>query len=252
MSAWRGRCHCGAVGFEYHTELPPTEWPVRECQCSYCRKQGACYTSDPAGSIRFVHTDASALSRYRFGHETADFVFCGRCGGYLGALTEEGGQALMVVNLRALDPQPGRTCRRRSRCPTTANRPATAMHAASRAGRPSGADDGRFDEQGCPARVVVQGFQEGRNAQFHLPRPHLRCGRSLVPLDGLPQPRERLERRVGHPAKRIDLGEPDVDRIRGLGDEACERRIRLLRSTLGMKQQGEAMVAGLAIRQAAE
>ena len=106
MSAWRGRCHCGAVGFEYHTELPPTEWPVRECQCSYCRKQGACYTSDPAGSIRFVHTDASALSRYRFGHETADFVFCSRCGGYLGALTEEGGQALMVVNLRALDPQP--------------------------------------------------------------------------------------------------------------------------------------------------
>ncbi len=106
MSAWRGRCHCGAVGFEYSTAKPTAEWPVRECQCSFCRKHGACYTSDPAGSVRFVHADAGALSRYRFGQHTADFVFCGRCGGYLGAVTEEAGRALMVVNLRALDPQP--------------------------------------------------------------------------------------------------------------------------------------------------
>ena len=106
MNAWRGRCHCGAVGFEYRTAKPPAEWPVRECQCSFCRKHGACYTSDPAGSVRFVHTDAGALSRYRFGHETADFVFCGRCGGYLGAVAEEGGQPLAVLNLRAFDPQP--------------------------------------------------------------------------------------------------------------------------------------------------
>ena len=60
----------------------------------------------PAGSVRFMHEDPTALSRYRFGHKTADFVFCGRCGGYLGAVTEEEGQALMVINLRALDPQP--------------------------------------------------------------------------------------------------------------------------------------------------
>jgi hypothetical protein len=106
VSAWRGSCHCGDVGFEYETAKPPAEWPVRECQCSFCQKHGACYTSDPAGGLRFVHRDAGALSRYRFGHLTADFVFCGRCGGYLGAVTEEGGQALMVVNLRAIDPQP--------------------------------------------------------------------------------------------------------------------------------------------------
>jgi hypothetical protein len=53
-----------------------------------------------------MHEDATALSRYRFGHKTADFIFCGRCGGYLGAVTEEDGQALMVINIRALDPQP--------------------------------------------------------------------------------------------------------------------------------------------------
>jgi hypothetical protein len=106
VTVWRGRCHCGAVGFEYQTEKAPGDWPVRNCQCSFCQKHGACYTSDPAGSVRFTHKDAGALSRYRFGHQTADFVFCGRCGGYLGAVMEEDGRSLMVVNLRALDPQP--------------------------------------------------------------------------------------------------------------------------------------------------
>lgn len=106
MNAWRGRCHCGAVGFEYRTAKPVAEWPVRACQCSFCRKHGAAYTSDPAGSLRFVHEDAAQLSRYRFGQKTADFVFCGRCGGYLGAMTEEDGAPLMVINLRAFDPEP--------------------------------------------------------------------------------------------------------------------------------------------------
>jgi hypothetical protein len=106
VSAWRGGCHCGALGFEYRTEKPPGEWPVRACQCSFCLKHGGIYTSDPAGSLRFTHEDESTLARYRFGQKTADFVICGRCGGYLGAVTEEGGLSLMVINLRALDPQP--------------------------------------------------------------------------------------------------------------------------------------------------
>jgi hypothetical protein len=106
VSSYRGSCHCGAVGFEYRTAKPPGEWPVRACQCSFCLKHGACYTSDPAGSVRFAHEDAAALSRSRFGPPPADFLFCLRCGGYLGAVTEEGGTALMVLNLRAFDPQP--------------------------------------------------------------------------------------------------------------------------------------------------
>lgn len=106
MSAWSGRCHCGAIGFEYRTDRPVGEWPVRACQCSFCLKHGAAYTSDPAGSVRLAHRDPSATTRYRFGQKTADFLFCGRCGGYLGAVTDEDGQSLMVLNLRAFDPQP--------------------------------------------------------------------------------------------------------------------------------------------------
>lgn len=103
--AWRGQCHCGAVGFEYRTDMPIAGWPVRACQCSFCLKHGGVYTSDPSGSVRFVHEDPSLLSRYRFGQKTADFLFCGRCGGYLGAITEEDGKKLAVICIRALDPQ---------------------------------------------------------------------------------------------------------------------------------------------------
>jgi hypothetical protein len=106
MSDYRGSCHCGAVGFEYETALEPSQWSSRACQCSFCTRHGAFYTSDPAGSVRWAHEDASLLTRYRFGHKSADFVFCARCGGYLGAVTEEDGRTLMVINIRALDPTP--------------------------------------------------------------------------------------------------------------------------------------------------
>jgi hypothetical protein len=106
MSAWRGQCHCGAIGFEFRTAAAPDAWPVRACQCSFCVKHGGVYTSDPAGSVRFTQADATLLSRYRFGHKTADFLFCGRCGGYLGAVTEESGETFAVLCIRAFDPQP--------------------------------------------------------------------------------------------------------------------------------------------------
>lgn len=104
MSEYHGQCHCGALGLEYETANAPSSWPVRACQCSFCLKHHGVYTSDPQGSVRFTHREPEQLSRYRFGHRTADFIFCARCGGYLGAVTEEGGQPLMVLNLRAFDP----------------------------------------------------------------------------------------------------------------------------------------------------
>jgi hypothetical protein len=104
VAGYRGQCHCGAVGFEFHTEIPPASWPVRACQCTFCLKHHGVYTSDPNGAVHFTHREPQLLTRYRFGHKTADFIFCGRCGSYLGAVTEEDGQALMVINLHAFEP----------------------------------------------------------------------------------------------------------------------------------------------------
>lgn len=106
MGTYRGHCHCGALAFEYRTAIAPAVWSVRACQCSFCRAHGAAYTSDPAASLRFTHREPEFLSRYRFGHQTADFIFCGRCGGYLGAVSETEDRTLMVINIHALDPQP--------------------------------------------------------------------------------------------------------------------------------------------------
>ena len=106
MKTHHGSCHCGALGFEFRTALEPSTWSIRACQCTFCLKHGGVYTSDPSGSVRFAHREPEWVSRYRFGHKTADFVFCGRCGGYLGAVTEEDGRELAVLNIHALDPQP--------------------------------------------------------------------------------------------------------------------------------------------------
>ena len=106
MSSYRGSCHCGALAYDFRTELPPAAWSVRACQCSFCLKHAGVYTSDPRGSVRFLVQDPALLTRYRFGHGTADFVFCGRCSGYLGAIAQDDGRQLAVLNIHAMDPPP--------------------------------------------------------------------------------------------------------------------------------------------------
>ena len=106
MKTYHGGCHCGALGFEFQTALHPSSWSIRACQCNFCRSHGGVYTSDPAGAVRLMHQEPQRASRYRFGHKTADFIFCGRCGGYLGAVTNIDGRVLMVINIHSLDPRP--------------------------------------------------------------------------------------------------------------------------------------------------
>jgi hypothetical protein len=62
---------------------------------------GARTTSDPVGHVEFEINEAASLRHYRFGQHTADFLLCGQCGGYLGAIvaTQEGSFAVVNVNL---------------------------------------------------------------------------------------------------------------------------------------------------------
>ena len=104
--AYRGSCHCGAVGFVLQTGLAPDHWSIRACQCSFCRAHGAESMSDRNGEIRFAIKDATRLQRYRFGLQTADFLLCQNCGVYIGAViaTERG--PFGIVNVRALCERP--------------------------------------------------------------------------------------------------------------------------------------------------
>jgi hypothetical protein len=101
---YRGECHCGAIGYEYRTEVAPQRWPIRACQCAFCRMHGARTTSDPLGHVDFNFREPNCLRRYRFGLRTADFLLCGRCGGYLGATTVIAAGSFAVINVNLLRP----------------------------------------------------------------------------------------------------------------------------------------------------
>jgi hypothetical protein len=93
-----GSCHCGELQIEFVTEhlLAP-----RACQCGFCRRQGARMVSDPEGKATLaLGPDAQ---RYRFGTRTTDFLFCGRCGVYVGAVAMLDGRVFATLNLNAFD-----------------------------------------------------------------------------------------------------------------------------------------------------
>lgn len=97
-----GLCHCRAVGFDYRTAIAPEAWPIRACQCTFCRSHGALSTSDSGGSLRFVAHVPGALNRYQFGRKTADFLLCRDCGVYLGAVMQSERGSFGIINVRVL------------------------------------------------------------------------------------------------------------------------------------------------------
>jgi hypothetical protein len=66
------------------------DWPVRACQCPFCRLHMALTSSDPAGTLGFYANHLSDLQRYRFGARAADWI--------------------RFVNLRTLCRMPGDLC----------------------------------------------------------------------------------------------------------------------------------------------
>jgi hypothetical protein len=104
--SYEARCHCGAIGYSFHTRLAPPEWILRACQCGFCRAHVALSGSDPAGTIEFHEHRSGALERYRFGLRTADFLLCRRCGDYIGALIGTRRGRFGIVNVNALRPLP--------------------------------------------------------------------------------------------------------------------------------------------------
>src|SRR6185503_19654289 len=87
-----GSCHCGAVRVSFTTTRALDELPLRECQCTFCRKHGARTTADPEGFAEIRVRDSGALVRYRFGLAVADYLVCARCGVYVAAVMEEAGK----------------------------------------------------------------------------------------------------------------------------------------------------------------
>ena len=97
-----GACHCGAVEVRYRTEHTPATLPMRRCGCSFCRTHGARASTDPNGSLEITEAKPG-LNRYRFGHAITDFLICGGCGAYVGAVMEIDGALYGTLNVNTLD-----------------------------------------------------------------------------------------------------------------------------------------------------
>lgn len=103
---YSAQCHCGLLTARYSTEKPPVEWPIRACQCSFCRAHGALSTSDPLGRLQFGCSRTELLQRYRFATGTAEFLLCRECGVYLGAQMSRDGARFGILNTLTLNPMP--------------------------------------------------------------------------------------------------------------------------------------------------
>jgi hypothetical protein len=98
-----GKCHCGNISFSLTWEPDPTHIPARACTCSFCRKHGGVWTSNPRGALRILVRSEALVSRYAFGTESASFQICARCGIVPVVTSLIDGHLYAVVNVNSFD-----------------------------------------------------------------------------------------------------------------------------------------------------
>ena len=102
MTTLDGACHCGNVRLQFCTAVPIPDLTPRACDCSFCRKHGAAWISDPAGSLR-IHATKQSLRSYTQGSNTARFLLCEACGVLVAVVTGESDELLGAVNAGCLE-----------------------------------------------------------------------------------------------------------------------------------------------------
>ncbi len=105
MTTLHGGCHCGNIEVTFETARAPGALSLRTCQCSFCRKHGARYASDPRGRLILSIREADALLRYRFGLGVTDFLLCRTCGIYAVATMTTDAGVIGTINVNVLDDQ---------------------------------------------------------------------------------------------------------------------------------------------------
>ncbi len=95
---YSGACHCGAVRATYETNAPIR---LRADGCSFCKTRGVKSASDPDGKLDITSTHK--LTRYRFGHKSADFLICPVCGAYVATYMDSPRGPIGVINVAGLN-----------------------------------------------------------------------------------------------------------------------------------------------------
>lgn len=98
-----GRCHCGNISYTLLSPIPKTELPIRSCDCSFCTKQGATYTSHPRGKLLVRIADSSSTQHYCYGTETAEVLLCTTCGVFPLITCDIDDQLYAVLNANSIN-----------------------------------------------------------------------------------------------------------------------------------------------------
>jgi hypothetical protein len=96
---FEGSCHCGAVTFQVHGDMP-TE--ALSCNCSHCQRKGLLLAFVPSESFIII-TGEPAVVDYFFNKHAIAHKFCSRCGCQpfsLGNTPEE--KKVAAINLRCV------------------------------------------------------------------------------------------------------------------------------------------------------
>ena len=98
-----GGCHCGNLRFQVESDIDPSGFNPRECDCQFCLKHGVQYFSDNNGSLVFSIGDEVQMSRYQTGDCLAEFLVCSHCGVMVGLTLNWDGNTYGAVNCRVMD-----------------------------------------------------------------------------------------------------------------------------------------------------
>lgn len=96
-----GGCHCGRIALEMTLSKPASQLTPRACDCSFCRKHGAAWLSDAAGSLRVRFRGEPLV--YRQGSAQAEFIACAHCAVLVMVRYEHDKRVHAAVNVRALE-----------------------------------------------------------------------------------------------------------------------------------------------------
>jgi hypothetical protein len=102
----QGGCYCGNIKLNIQLSKPPSTYSARECDCGFCKKNGAAYISDPDGKLEIRVKDTVFLGRFKQEKDgNAEFIHCKNCSVLIGAIHQcpENQSIIGAINRRAID-----------------------------------------------------------------------------------------------------------------------------------------------------
>ncbi|KAH8750810.1 Mss4-like protein [Diaporthe sp. PMI_573] len=79
----KANCHCGAVRFTFFISPPLDNYPVVECNCSICQRNGYLLVYPVKENLKLGEGSGEAMGSYCFGNNNVKHNFCKQCGSSL-------------------------------------------------------------------------------------------------------------------------------------------------------------------------